>query len=187
MLGSAPYYVRRSRPIGPYQSRSPVDIAWRLRWPYLISTILAVGMIICILVIGALEVASLAQSTNKDIFGNTSATGAGIWCSVFFSIAAVIILLINYMPSVRLWAQIALITTIIAACFAVILIGLDAKAVQDGKEYLPSLFEKPKILSAQLAFACIELVLCLAFIIVYIIVHVSARRHLRRIPRVFMR
>ncbi|CAF1018520.1 unnamed protein product [Adineta ricciae] len=183
MYPTVPYYVPRSRPIGRYQHRTPVDIGWRLRWPFLFSTILGVAMILCILVIGALEVASLAQSTNKDVFGNTSATGAGIWCGVFLSIAAVLILLINYMPNVRLWAKIAFIATIVAVCFTIILIGLDAKAVQDGRGALPSSFEKPKILSAQLAFACIEFVLCLIFITIYLIVQAAVGRHVRRMPR----
>ena len=90
------------------------------------------------------------------------------------------------MPNVRLWAKIAFIATIIAAGFAVILIGLDAKAVQDGRGTLASLFEKPKILSAQLAFACVEFVLCLIFITVYLIVQAEVRRHVRQIPRGFV-
>ena len=34
------------------------------------------------------------------------------------------------------WATTALVATVIAACFAVILLGLDAKAVQDGNDLL---------------------------------------------------
>jgi len=88
-------YVRRRRPIGANRIRSPADIAWRLTWPFLFSTILACLMILCILLIGALEIASLAKSTSTSLYGNTSSTGAGIWCGFFFSIAAVCILLIS--------------------------------------------------------------------------------------------
>ena len=94
MLGAATYVPRR-RPIGANQLRSPADIAWRLTWPFLLSTIIAFLMILCVLLIGALETASLAKSTNKALYGNTSSTGAGYWCGVFFFIAAVFILLIG--------------------------------------------------------------------------------------------
>lgn len=94
MLRPAPRPAKR-QPIGPYHARSPVDAVWKSTWPFLATTVLAVVMILCILLIGALETASLAQSTNKEIFGNTSSTGAGFWCGLFFSIAAVLILLIS--------------------------------------------------------------------------------------------
>jgi len=85
------------------------------------------------------------------------------------------------MRNTRLWATIALIATIIAACFAVILLGLDAKAVQDGNKF-SSFSSKSQTLAAQLAFAIFELLLCFAFIGVYIAVLILAPRLLRR-PR----
>lgn len=73
----------------------------------------------------------------------------------------------------RLWSTIAFIASIIAACFMIILIGLDAKAVQDGRD-LKDIFgefsSKFRVLAAQLAFACVVFVLLLVFIIIYIIV-----------------
>lgn len=83
------------------------------------------------------------------------------------------------MPSVRQGATIALIATIIAICFSSVLIGLDAKAVRDGvrvanavKDAIGIYYFLPKfkILAAQLALACASFLLCLAFIIMYIVV-----------------
>jgi len=82
------------RPVGGYQARKPLDVAWRLTWPFLVSTIIACAMIICFIIIGALEIASLAKNSTT-YYGNTSSTGAGFWCGIFFLIAAVIILLIG--------------------------------------------------------------------------------------------
>jgi hypothetical protein len=87
--------IRRVRPIGLYQARSPIDIAWKLTWPFFISNILACAMILCILIIGALEIASLAKSTSTLLYGNTSATGAGFWCGFFFIIAAGLIIMLS--------------------------------------------------------------------------------------------
>lgn len=97
------------------------------------------------------------------------------------------------MRKTRLWATIALIATIIAACFAVILLGLDAKAVQDGNNiYVTDAFgypvaklstpSKSKILAAQLAFAIFEFLLCVAYIGIYVAVLILAPRRLRRPP-----
>jgi hypothetical protein len=85
------------------------------------------------------------------------------------------------MRRTRLWATIALIGTIVAACFAVILLALDAKAVSDGNiPYFGLYFNKSKILAAQLAFAIVEFLLCLAFIVLYILVLILAPSRLRR-------
>jgi hypothetical protein len=83
------------------------------------------------------------------------------------------------MRRIYLWATIALIATVIAACFAVILLALDAKAVHDGNNLWTSLPSKSQILAAQLAFAIFEFLLCLAFIGVYIAVLILAPRRLR--------
>jgi hypothetical protein len=82
-------------PMVVYRRRSPADIAWKLTWPFIISNIIAGAMIICFIVIGALEVASLAKSTSTALYGDTSSTGAGIWCGIFFITAAILILLIS--------------------------------------------------------------------------------------------
>jgi hypothetical protein len=77
------------------------------------------------------------------------------------------------------WATFAFIADIVAACFSIILLGLDAKSVQDGNDisnlftlYYGSSYFPPKyrILAAQLALACIVFVLCILFIILFIIV-----------------
>ncbi len=87
------------------------------------------------------------------------------------------------MLNTRLSATIAFIATIVATCFSIILIGLDAKAVNDGvkignlyKAYFGTyyLYPKYRILAAQLAFACVEFLLCVIFIIIYIFVLVSS-------------
>jgi hypothetical protein len=89
------YPVPVRGPIGSYQARALLDVAWRITWPFLISNILAIAMIICIILIGSLEIASLAKSTSTALYGNTSSTGAGFWCGFFFIIAAVLIILIS--------------------------------------------------------------------------------------------
>ena len=82
------------------------------------------------------------------------------------------------MRRLRLWATIAFIATIVAACFAIILLALDAKAVQNGTFSGYLFYNKSKILAAQLAFALIEFLLCLAFIGIYIGVLLLAPRRL---------
>lgn len=87
------------------------------------------------------------------------------------------------MRRTRLWATIALIATIIAACFSAIIIGLDAKAVSDGRKFQDaygSFYVKSKILAAQLAFSIAEFLLCMVFIIIYIVVALLASSRLRR-------
>jgi predicted MPP superfamily phosphohydrolase len=90
------------------------------------------------------------------------------------------------MPIVRTWATVALIATIIAACFGVIIIGLDAKAVQVGRNLYSSLPSKTNIIVAQLSFAILELILCLVFIGLYIAVYLLAPRRVRRAHRVYV-
>jgi len=76
------------------------DQNWRLRWPFLISTLISVALIIFSLVIFSLEIASLAKSTSNTVYngvtyGRTASTGAGIWCGVFILAAGVLILMIG--------------------------------------------------------------------------------------------
>ena len=59
-------------------------------WPLIFTTILASLIILCVVVIGILEIVSLANSTDTDLFGNTSSTGAGFWCRFIFVIATVL-------------------------------------------------------------------------------------------------
>jgi len=90
------------------------------------------------------------------------------------------------MPIVRTWATVALIATIIATCFGIFIIGLDAKAVQDGRTLYSSLPSKTDIIAAQLSFAILELILCLVFIGLYIAVYFLAPRRLRQAHRVYV-
>ena len=84
------------------------------------------------------------------------------------------------MRSLRFWATVAFIATVVAACFTIILLALDAKAVQDGTVAGTLAQSKHRILAAQLAFAVIEFFLCLAFIGIYIFVLLMAPRRLRQ-------
>lgn len=86
---------------------------------------------------------------------------------------------VDFMLRTQLWASIMLIATVIAACLAVILLALDAKAVQDGLNYYFSLPNKTQVLAAQLAFAIFQLLLCFAIIGIYIAVFISAPRRLQ--------
>jgi ABC-type Fe3+ transport system permease subunit len=88
-------YPTVRRPINTYQITTPLDIAWKVTWPLLVTNIIAGAMVICFIIIAALEVASLAKSTSKSQYGNTSSTGAGFWCGIFFLIAAVLIFLMS--------------------------------------------------------------------------------------------
>lgn len=92
MYAAYPRPVRR--PIGANHGRTPLDAAWRLTWPFIVSTIIAAVMIIIVIVIFALEIASLAKGTSSA-YGNTASTGAGIWCGIFFLLAAILILLLS--------------------------------------------------------------------------------------------
>ncbi len=86
------------------------------------------------------------------------------------------------MRRTRLWATYGFFAAIIAACFSIILLGLDAKAVKDGNNFAAltgTFVPKYRVLAAQLAFACFELLLCCLFIIIYVIVLMSVPRNLR--------
>ena len=91
------------------------------------------------------------------------------------------------MPRIRLWATVALIATVVAACFAVIIIGLDSKAIKDARDIFSPLPDKTNIIIAQLSFAIVELLLCFAFIGIYIAVQALAPNRLRRAQRVYVR
>jgi hypothetical protein len=84
----------------------------------------------------------------------------------------------------QLWASIVLIANVGAACLAIILLALDAKAVQDGLDNFISISGKTQVLAAQLAFAIFELLLCFAIIGIYIAVFIFASRRLQQQRRV---
>ncbi|CAF0788810.1 unnamed protein product [Rotaria sp. Silwood1] len=180
-------YVPRQQLYGLHQPRPSSEAVWQAAWPFIISTILACFMIISVLAIGALETASLAISTDNDLYGNTSSTGAGFWCGVFAFNAALLIIITNLARHTRFWATIAMIANVIAIGFSVILLALDAKAVQDGNDRFSSLPRKSKVLAAQLAFAILQVVLCVIFISIYTVVFTwtYGRRNMQQRGRVF--
>jgi len=99
MYAARPRYPQRRpigyspRPIGYGPQISPGDIDWKFRWPFVITMIIAVAMIILSLVIFGLEIGSLAKGTGAGY--DTAATGAGIWCGFFIFVAGVLILIIS--------------------------------------------------------------------------------------------
>lgn len=78
----------------------PAGANWKHKWPFLISSIIGLTLVVFSIVIFALEIASLAQSTSKvefngNTYGNTASTGAGIWCGFFIFIAGILMILIS--------------------------------------------------------------------------------------------
>lgn len=74
----SPVRIRRDR-----RRSSPKELLWRLAWPYVFTIVLASLMLLFILMIFALEIASLATDSSNNL-SNTASTGAGIWCAIFF-------------------------------------------------------------------------------------------------------
>lgn len=77
------------------QTRVTKDDIWRALWPYITTNVVAGFLILVLLLIGALETASLAISTEPDVYGYTSSTGSGFWCGFYIFIAAVLIISIS--------------------------------------------------------------------------------------------
>ncbi len=84
------------------------------------------------------------------------------------------------MHRIQIGATLAFFASMIAASFACVLIGLDANTVAS-RAYAISYSGKIKTLAAQLAVAGLELLLCVAFMIMYIIVAIRAFIRLRRV------
>lgn len=80
---------------------SPRELLWRTSWPYIFTCILASLMFIFIIVIFILEIASLVNDGSNQL-SNTASTGAGIWCSIFFLIPVVCMLLLSNRSNVFL-------------------------------------------------------------------------------------
>lgn len=89
--------------------------------------------------------------------------------------------------------NITFITTVLAACFSIVIVGLDAKAVRDGIEKgdnhtSPSpeyeYGTKYGVLGTQLGFACASFLVCCAFIIMYIFVLIILQRLRRQQPKI---
>ncbi len=163
-------YVLRYPPvIRPRRSRlTPSEIRWRLRWPYIITLILATLMLLFTLIIFVLEIASLTIDGSQTL-SNTASTGAGIWCSISFIVAIVFtyLLVLAYDCSHR-WSTYTLMTHLITLIFICILIGLDANAVTPYNTMVSTAPIKIQVLKGQLAVAIVMLLIPILFLAVYI-------------------
>ncbi|CAF1502250.1 unnamed protein product [Adineta steineri] len=116
--------------------------------------------------------------------GGVFSTGVGIWTGVFIVAAGVFILILNWVKSVRLWALVALCTTVVATAFAIIEFSINARRVQLASDAGIFGVSNSRVASigglpaAQLALGIVVFLLCLAFIglYIYIAVKVSSRR-----------
>jgi hypothetical protein len=142
-------------------------------------------MLLFIIAIFVLEIASLANDSSNNL-SNTASTGAGIWCSIFFSIPVVFMyllgnidndfysnkplffLLVLAYDSSRIWSTYTLIAHLIAVAFICILIGLDANAITPYNTMVSSAPTKIKILRGQLALAILMFLFPIGFIAAYI-------------------
>jgi len=99
MFGARPRFA--GAPPGRINQKfSPGELHWRNRWPFPLTAILGVLIIMLTLVIIALEIASLAKWTDKFTlngkkYASTASTGAGIWCGIFALIAGLLMLVIS--------------------------------------------------------------------------------------------
>ena len=78
-----------------YGKHPTLDAIWRAKWPIAASSTVASLMVICLVVMVALEIAHLAKGTDTSLYGNTSVTGAGFWCGFALLIAAYFMFMIS--------------------------------------------------------------------------------------------
>ncbi|CAF1685950.1 unnamed protein product, partial [Adineta ricciae] len=124
----------------------------------------------------------IGDVTNDGVFS----TGVGIWCGAFTLAAGIFILIIRWMKSIRRWSFIAFIASIVAAVFSIIELGINAKRVDLARS--AGLFDvndsRVKSLgglpAAQLAFAIVLFLLCLAFIALWIYVKIQIKGQMSR-------
>ena len=97
MLTARPRASPPSRLAKPQQQgKHPVlDAIWRAKWPIAASSAVASLMVICVLILVALEIAHLAKGTDTNLYGTTSVTGAGFWCGFTLLLAAFFIFMIS--------------------------------------------------------------------------------------------
>ena len=158
----------------PNVPRSQYDESWRSSF-WRIPVLIHGGVqIVLTTLIFILEIATLAVSTY-------SATGAGIWCSIPFLIAAILtILLVVKFDRSRVWATYVCIAQIVLLVFCFILIGIVGNYVST-QQTLVSLYgsysisastfqTKYQIMQAQLAFAILLLFSGIAYIVYYCVV-----------------
>lgn len=84
---TVPIRYRSPNSIKRRHVRSLSDEVWRSTWPYVLTSVLAALIIIFAIVIGVLEIVSLAKGTNTQLFGKTASTGAGLWCGLIILLA----------------------------------------------------------------------------------------------------
>ncbi|UJR12539.1 hypothetical protein I4U23_016715 [Adineta vaga] len=170
------------QPIGNGSRLSNIEYKWKALWPTLASTIIGSSIILCGLLLFTLEIASLALigkfGTPTGVYGS----GVGIWTGVFIMVAGVLIVVINCVKSVRLWALIAFCATIAAAAFAIIDFSINAARVDGSRAAgeFDSIFSDIKsiagLAAAQLAFGLVAFLLCLAFIGLYIYTYMKIKK-----------
>ena len=69
------------------------EYTWRRTWPNALTNAIAILMLILTVVIVILEVVHLCLTTVAQPFKPVGTTAAGFWCSLFFAIAALFILI----------------------------------------------------------------------------------------------
>ncbi|CAF1261340.1 unnamed protein product, partial [Rotaria magnacalcarata] len=143
------------------------EYTWRRTWPHALTNGIAVLMLILTLAVVILEVVHLCLTTVAEPFKPVGTTAAGFWCSLFYAIAALFILIANLMKrNSFIWVTIAFILTIISLAFCGVLIGFDAKTVS---KYNFDLSPKIKFIGAQLGFACGVALLDIIFLLIYFV------------------
>ncbi|UJR13115.1 hypothetical protein I4U23_000139 [Adineta vaga] len=185
MLGNRPPQFQPrpySRPpIGFHGPMSTIEHQWKSLWPYRISTILGGLIIFFGVVIFVLEIALLGiigDVVNAGVYS----TGVGIWTGFFIITAGVLMLLINWMKSTRLWTLIAFVGAIVATAFSIIEFSINARRVHLARLADIFSYSDSRIASlgglpaAQLAFGIVLFLLCLAFIGLYLFTLMKIKR-----------
>ena len=184
---------------GPLTTSVFVDVNWTLSWPTIRTIVLGSFMIISSAAIVGLDIANLAIEGTKDaaskFFGlGTAKVGAGIWSGSISFIAAVLIVTISmkilftddpikslsllvFVRNKRAAATVALIATILAFLFSIVLVGLTANAIQINQYDAYGLLvetKQYKLLIAILSLAAWNVTLCLVFFAMYISIFLSS-------------
>ncbi|CAF1428495.1 unnamed protein product [Adineta ricciae] len=170
-------------PIGYGRGLTPIDYKWKALWPSLLSRIIGALIVLSGLLLFVLEIASLGLLGKIGITPSLYGCAVGIWAGIFIMTAGVLILMIAYMKSVRLWALIAFCATVAATIFAIIDFSIVAARVADLRSAgaFDSIFTDVKSVAglngAQLAFGLVAFLLCLAFIGLYVHIYMKIRKY----------
>ncbi|CAF3069477.1 unnamed protein product [Rotaria socialis] len=157
-------------------SLSNLENSWRSKFLGMPVLILGIVQIVLIVLIFILEITSLGLSSY-------SATGAGIWCSIFFFPAAIstVLLVIKWERS-RVWATRVFIAQAVMLVFSFVLIGIvgsyvssysaTAAATTTYSAYYSTtnLTTKYHVMQAQLAFAILLMFSGFTYVTFYLVV-----------------